>query len=224
MTDNYRHDATTDEAGRNPHGYFVEEWSAQYDLPHHLFPGYAGQPQSCPRRIEGAYQHLIDGAGLPDRWEPREHGMGQEPAVGLSCSYCGSLHPGRLLQLLGEGWIIGPTDKGYKAYLDRPYTDEQNTTRKQQWLDTSAEAAAVRSVGEKHGHTPQQVTTDLDNLYAEMNLSGGATVAKVYFQHLVAVGGVDAFCELHNNGAMRIGYPGRFYVKPYFSRPGPATP
>lgn len=212
-----------DEAGRNPHGHAVEEWSATYDQPHHLFPGYDGQPHSCPRRIEGTPAHLIEGAGLPDQWTSRPGFGGGEP-VGLSCTYCGSLHPGRLLQLLGEGWVIGPTDKGYKAYLHRPESAEEKAANKQRWMDTSAEAKAVRQVCARQQKTAEETAAELEQFHAEVAISPGPTVAKVYFQHVVAVGGVAAFCDLHNTGRMKIGYPGRFYVPPYFTRPEPAIP
>lgn len=213
------------EAGLNPLRLAVEEWSGVYDHPHHLFPGYEGQRHSCPRRIEGAHHHLIEGADLPDQWQLR-HSMGQGEPVGLACTYCGSLHPGRFLQLLGEGWIVGPTDKSYKAYLDRPYTAEEWAARKTAWLGGDAVARAVTTLGERDGKTPDQIDADVEAAWAEYAAAsaGGHTVAKVSFQHVVAERGVDAFCELHNSGGMRIGYPGRFYVAPYFTRPAQATP
>lgn len=41
---------------------------------------------------------------------------------------------------------------------------------------------------------------------------------KFYFQHLDEAGR-DRFLELHNAGAMNLGYPGRFYRLPYFLVP-----
>jgi hypothetical protein len=35
------------------------------------------------------------------------------------CSFCGSLNPAKFLDLIRQGWSVGPTDKNYKAYLSR---------------------------------------------------------------------------------------------------------
>jgi hypothetical protein len=59
--------------------------------------------------------------GLPteDNWEARPDGS-------RCCSYCGSLHPEDFLDILrryaaGEGgYRFDTTDKGYKAYANRP--------------------------------------------------------------------------------------------------------
>jgi hypothetical protein len=76
------------------------------------------------------------------------------------------MHPEDFLSKVKEGWIVGPTDKHYKAYL-----------------------------------TPPQ------------GVNG--QVGKFYYQHL-SVEQRDEFIELHNDKTMKIGYPGYFYVKPFF--------
>jgi hypothetical protein len=74
--------------------------------------------QSCPRRMRemGPW----DRSEGQDEWreEPRRSGE----AVPY-CSFCGSLHPGRFLKLVAEGWSVGPTDKNYKAYLHPPRSE-----------------------------------------------------------------------------------------------------
>lgn len=71
--------------------------------------------QTCPRRMRemGPWER----SGGQDEWrdEPRRDGE----AVPY-CSFCGSLHPGKFLELIAEGWEVGPTDKNYKAYLHPP--------------------------------------------------------------------------------------------------------
>jgi hypothetical protein len=99
-----------------------------------------------------------------DRWQTRSGD------VGLSCSFCGSLHPDRFLELIHEGWVVGPTDKAYKAYLEAPEAD------------------------------------------------GSGKRAKFYFLHL-SQEQQDQFVELYNSRQMQIGYPGHFYVPPYFTTP-----
>lgn len=79
------------------------------------------ESQTCPRRMgePGPWERE---EGL-DRWETG-HGTVDQDQVGLSCSFCGSLNPDRFLELVREGWIVGPTDKSYKAYLESPQDPE----------------------------------------------------------------------------------------------------
>lgn len=96
--------------------------------------------------------------------------------VAPSCSYCGSLHPDRFMELAREGWTVGPTDKTYKAYLSTP---------------------------------------EGEGVHRE---------AKFYFQHL-SEQQQNEFIELVNDHTMKVGYPGHFYVLPFFcARPEQARP
>ena len=98
--------------------------------------------QECPRRAEGG-GHLWP---LPDYWETGTWARNKEeadaevaefmagmPASGIgnvlwlypgnqprTCSFCGGGHPDDLTDLIRAGWEIGPTDKGYKHYLEPP--------------------------------------------------------------------------------------------------------
>lgn len=68
--------------------------------------------QTCPRRImEMGPWDRTEGQ---DSWleEPRHEGE-----VLPVCSFCGSLHPGKFLELVADGWFVSPTTKNYKAYL-----------------------------------------------------------------------------------------------------------
>lgn len=116
---------------------------------------------TCPRRVENGQadpNSPFRGSGIDlDTWR-------SEP-VGPCCSYCGSLNPDRFMELVRIGWIVGPTDKSYKAYL--------------------SEGASGR----------QQ---------------------KFYYPHLSSEQR-DEFIELHNSHQMVIGYPGNFYVTPFFA-------
>ena len=127
------------------------------------------EPQTCPRRMAevGPWEHA---EGL-DSWETRGGLVGQED-VGPSCSFCGSLHPDKFLELARQGWVVGPTDKPYKAYLEAP-------------------------------------------------ADGPGKQAKFYYPHL-SQEQQDAFVELHNSRQMQVGYPGHFYVPPYFTAPNPS--
>lgn len=44
----------------------------------------------------------------------------------------------------------------------------------------------------------------------------GSMQGKFYFQHLDTLERRQRFIDLYNSGAMRIGYPGHFYIQPYF--------
>jgi len=71
-----------------------------------------GEKQTCGRRMTevGPWDHKED----LDTWELR----GKDKC----CSFCGSLHPDRVLELAREHGtgIIGFTDKGYKWYVTQP--------------------------------------------------------------------------------------------------------
>lgn len=130
--------------------------------------------QTCPRRM-AEYGPWEKTDGL-DRWESRSGLVGQAE-VGLSCSFCGSLHPDRFMELVRDGWSVGPTDKAYKAYLQEPDAAEGQ----------------------------------------------GGKSAKFYFLHLSSEQQAE-FIDLHNSRRMTVGYPGHFYVLPFFAdslRPTP---
>lgn len=169
---------------------------------------------TCPRRMsdwgpwertEGIDEYAIGRGGL----------VGQD-AVGPSCSFCGSLEPSRFMELVREGWVVGPTDKNYKVYFAKPYTDEEKAARKQRWMDTDGIARAVREIGEKDGKTPEQITADLEQHYRDMQepLQDGRTVAKFYTMHLTPEQGREFF-DLWQAGNVNWGYPGYPYRRLY---------
>lgn len=73
---------------------------------------------TCPRRAE-SYGVAAQTEDADVWWPDSARPVSEEP----SCSYCGSLHPGRFMALVGEGMVVGPTTKSYKAYLHRPHDD-----------------------------------------------------------------------------------------------------
>lgn len=171
------------------------------------------QQQTCPRRLSdmGPWDRS---EGL-DEWTTG-HGVAGQDQVGLSCNFCGSLHPDRFMELVREGWIVGPTDKSCKVYLESPVSEDEKAARRERWMKSDAFAKALRHVGERDGKTAEEIQADLDSEWERTPLHGDKT-AKFYLQHLSAEQR-DEFIELHNSGAMRIGYPGHLYVRPYFTR------
>lgn len=173
--------------------------------------------QTCPRRIHemGPWAR---GEGL-DTWRPGRSRGGGEPA-GPECSFCGSLHPDRFMDLVRDGWIVGPTDKSYKAYLESPLTDDEKAARRERWMTGDSIALALRRAGEREGWTPERIQDDLDTEWdrvAEAWLHG-STTAKFYYQHLSDEQRGE-FIDLVNTGRMKIGYPGHFTAAPFFARP-----
>lgn len=90
--------------------------------------------QTCPRRFTdmGPWRR----EERADRWENR---TGLAGGIGPSCSFCGSLHPDIFMNLLEQGWELGPTDKTYKAYLHEPPAE---STKDQ---TASSESGAARA-------------------------------------------------------------------------------
>lgn len=167
---------------------------------------------TCPRRLE---QYRAAGEQNIDLWESR-HGLSGQDSAGLSCSYCGSLHPDRFLELVRDGWWVDPTDKAYKAYLARPLSGEQVAAEKQRWLSGTLAATIRDAVGRDRA----AVEAAIDAEWQEMPAAAGhgQVMAKFYYQHL-SVAQQDEFIDLVNTKTMRIGIPGHFYVLPFFARP-----
>ncbi len=74
---------------------------------------------TCPRRSETGPWAQTPGV---DKWENRPHGRIGQEEIGSSCSFCGSLNPERFMDLLRQGWFLGPTDRSYKAYISHAAT------------------------------------------------------------------------------------------------------
>jgi hypothetical protein len=109
----------------------------------------------CPRRRE--IGRIPSNYPDDDTWNQRDGFW--------HCSWCGSIHPDDLLQIMQTNGELGPTDKNYKVYV--------KTSDKRQ--------------------------------------------SKFYFQHLDVAQRLR-FIELYNAKprAFTIGYPGHFYVLPFF--------
>lgn len=173
--------------------------------------------QTCPRRATIPQQ----GTGEPDEWR-EDRGLAGQNRIGLSCSYCGSLHPDRFMELIGEGWVVGPTDKNYKAYLGKPLTAEDIADRKAQWLAAgNGVPLAIRDLGARDGKDAAQIEADLEEEWNARHLpllrDGCGQEAKFYYQHLSEAQRGE-FIELYNARRMTVGYPGHLYVLPFFCR------
>ena len=73
----------------------------------------------CPRREETGMES-VSNYPKTDKWEIRKEVMSKSNiSKNRECSYCGSMHPEDFLKRIEEGWEVGPTDKNYKAYIER---------------------------------------------------------------------------------------------------------
>lgn len=113
-----------------------------------------------------------------------------------TCSYCGSLDPDMLMARLEVGDVeVGPTDKSYKIYVK----NEGGHAFKMSFRSCPKDATCQAPTDCTHWVTEDRVTT------------------KFYFQHL-SDAQKNRFIELYNDKKMKIGYPGHFYVRPFFCR------
>ncbi len=142
----------------------------------------------CPRRAEGP-NFLGDSE---DKYRADD-----------TCSYCGSLNPDNFMARLEAGDIeVGPTDKSYKVYIKNiGGAPLKQTYRKD--CDCDFKGVPPESIRAKVEACPHWVIEDRQH-------------GKFYFQHL-SVEQKNRFIELHNEKKMKIGYPGYFYVLPYFA-------
>lgn len=163
---------------------------------------------TCPRRNEfGAYGRGVENE---DTW--RENN---------TCSYCGSLNQDELMRHLEEGNIrLDPTDKNYKVYVEGlPDPDAGKPT--------IYSSANFEQTGEGWVKvTPENIDTLPLSKWQRENYNDGKHWVKVeptralahhkfYFPHLTKEQKIR-FVELLNAERLNIGYPGRFYVSPYF--------
>lgn len=162
------------------------------------------EKHTCPRRREDGTDNPnspLRGSGLnQDTWS-RGHGlMGQK----RGCSYCGSMHPDDFMQAVRDGKEVGPTDKSYKAYLHEPLTEDQKKANRLRLI-----ASYVQN-----GASEEEAAALADNEVSAFFGSGGQ-IGKFYYQHL-SHEQMHEFIYLYNSKTMKVGYPGYFYVLPYF--------
>lgn len=160
----------------------------------------------CPRRGEnpGPWSFIPD----KDEWHERD---GR-----LRCSYCGSVAPELFMEAVEAGHQVGPTDKSYKAYIDFPDPLHGQSVR------------IGSSTGPAIGHNGEPNLPDLtpEELLAGRydrpiyGTAGPTKTDKFYFMHL-SEPQMIRFVDLLREKKMNVGYPGHFYMLPYFIVRGP---
>jgi hypothetical protein len=98
-----------------------------------------------------------------------------------------------MLRLEAGDVELGPTDKNYKVYVE----NQGGQVFKQTYRDCPRDSEP---------HMPDQCTH-----WVTRDMAG----TKFYFWHL-STEQRKRFIELLNDKKLRIGYPGHFYVKPFF--------
>ncbi len=134
-----------------------------------------------------------------------------------TCSYCGSLSPALFFEAIKNGCELGPTDKDYKVYVDRPDPEVGIP-----WVYGMANF-------EQTGPGWVQVTTENQDTLPKtgMPLTLGHWVQvepkqaikhdKFYFYHLNREERIQ-FVVLLNAGQVKVGVPGFFYQLPFFMK------
>jgi hypothetical protein len=108
-----------------------------------------------------------------------------------TCDYCGSILPDVFMGRLEAGNVtLDPTDKTYKVYV---HNDGGEPFRQ-----------SYRTDDDRSEDQSQWVWTTREQ-----------SQAKFYFQHLTE-NQRKRFVELLREGKLRLNYPGRFYVLPFF--------
>lgn len=146
----------------------------------------------CPRRIESGLSSAVF-----KHLDKEDHYRDDN-----TCSFCGSLNPDALIERLEAGNVeLGPTDKNYKVYVH----NAGGEVFKQTYRDCHTQ-------GVKDCPGPKECTHWVTR---------PMEVTKFYFQHF-SEEQRHRFIELLNEKKVKIGYPGRFYVLPFFIQRTPA--
>ena len=123
-----------------------------------------------------------------------------------TCSYCGSLNPDTLMARLELGDIeLGPTDKNYKIYVENKEGPKFKRSYRQ---------------GCDMGKPGSKCTGPEDCIH---RFTEERDHSKFYFQHL-SEDQMKRFIDLLNDKKIKIGYPGYFYVRPFFVAPSKVSP
>ena len=183
--------------------------NAYWKLSHHVRAEHPETLMRCPRRDEAAFN--MRGDDGQDFWRGGVDG----------CSYCGSISPEDFFAAVAAGSEIGPTDKSYKAYVDLPDPND-GKPRVVSSANFDAGEGYVKVTAENADSLPLSWHDRKDAGERDRWVKIGPTSArkqgKFYFQHL-SPEQQQTFIELYNAKKMKLGFPGRFYSRPFFCAP-----
>lgn len=180
----------------------------------------------CPRRDDTTRWLAGAGGGMTLYFDPEQQ-IGATPLAdtwrgtddhlhGIGCSYCGSMRPEAFLEAIKAGAEIGPTDKGYKVYVDLPephpdWLTVRSSTRSPDafpgdWQRSSRKL--MKELTERDGVRRDYHAED----WIQLGPRSATRHAKFYLQHIAHPGPLRAeLFDLVTAGEIRIGYPGHFY-------------
>lgn len=122
-----------------------------------------------------------------------------------TCSYCGSFNPEALMERIEAGTVeLGPTDKNYKVYVKNnggePFKQTYRQCPPPERKVVDGKEIIERCAGPDT--CTHWVTRERDE-------------TKFYFQHFTEEQ-ARKFIDLLNEKKLHIGYPGHFYIRPFF--------
>ena len=164
------------------------------------------EKHTCPRRTENGMDREdgpFRGGGQNLDSYTSGHGMVGQPR---GCTYCGSMPPDDFMEGVRSGaFQLGPTDKSYKVYVHEAVTEEQAAAQRQRMIGSYVGA------GMSEAEAAQMVDSEGEFI------GTGHHIGKFYFQHL-SEPQMREFYDLLIAKRLNIGYPGRFYVLPFFMK------
>lgn len=193
--------------------------NAYWKLSHHVRAEHPETLMVCPRRGEAPY--LMPGDDGKDFWR----------GAGDGCSYCGSISPEEFFAAVEAGAEIGPTDKSYKAYVDlhdpragKPYIVSRTNfdPRNDDYVKVTPENADTLPLDPQEKAEALEKLEDGGGVWIRVIPRPERRQGKFHFQHL-SPEQRRRFIELYNSKAMKLGYPGHFYARPFFCAPADAT-
>lgn len=151
--------------------------------------------QTCPRRMN-EWGPWVQAEGL-DRWQPKDRNGN------LFCSFCGSLHPDQLMEMIkSDAAILGVTTKNYKVYVDSVPTEEQKELARQKNIKFFVDSGVSEEVA------TEKVNEIVSNLR-------GSFAGKFYFMHF-SKGQMQEFVELYNAKKLKFEGGMSFNPLPFF--------
>lgn len=141
-----------------------------------------------------------------------------------TCSYCGSLSPDLLFKAIEAGYTLDPTDKNYKVYVHRPNPKVGKpriiSSANYKFSDKAVYLTKQNLRNVCAGFHPDDLEYArkwyIDH-WVEIGQHSSMQQDKFYFQHLTEDERIK-FIDLYNAKKIKLGFPGRFYVAPFFAK------
>lgn len=133
-----------------------------------------------------------------------------------TCSYCGSISSDLFFQCIETGCEVIPTDKNYKVYVKiaNPKVGEPRIVASANFKpNDNYELVTTENIS--NYPIPIAYRNDYIGKWIQLDKEPELTQVKFYFEHL-SEEDKQKFVALLNKKNIKLGYPGHFYVLPYF--------